>query len=69
VQSARPEIGSEDRADGPQYAESDLRAVPMKEAGPLDKKASWTRIAITFAVDWRFVMAIVILVVLVLLMK
>jgi hypothetical protein len=41
----------------------------MKEAGPMDKKASWTRIAITFAIDWRFVMAIVILVVFVLLLK
>jgi hypothetical protein len=35
----------------------------------MDKRASWTRIAITFAIDWRFVMAIVILVVFVLLMK
>jgi hypothetical protein len=32
-----PEIGSEERADGPQYAESDLRIVPMKEAGPWTK--------------------------------
>lgn len=35
----------------------------------MDKRPSWTRIAITVAIDWRFVMAIVILVVLVLLMK
>jgi len=35
----------------------------------MDKRSSWTRIAITFAIDWRFVMAIVILVVFVLLMK
>ena len=35
----------------------------------MDKKASWKRIAITFAIDWRFVMAIVILLVLVLLLK
>lgn len=41
----------------------------MKEAGPMDRKPSWTRIAITLAIDWRFVMAIVILVVFVLLMK
>jgi hypothetical protein len=35
----------------------------------MDKRSSWTRIAITFAIDWRFVMAIVILVVFVLLLK
>jgi hypothetical protein len=35
----------------------------------MDKRPSWTRIAITVAIDWRLVMAIVILVVLVLLMK
>jgi hypothetical protein len=35
----------------------------------MDKRPSWTRIAITVAIDWRFVMAIVILLVLVLLMK
>ena len=34
----------------------------MKEAKPMDKKASWTRIAITFAIDWRFVLAVVFLV-------
>jgi hypothetical protein len=33
----------------------------------MDRKPSWTRMAITFAIDWRFVMAIVILVVFVLL--
>jgi len=64
-----PEIGPEARADGPRAAINDLRAVRMKEAGPMDRKSSWTRIAITFAIDWRFVMAIVILVVFVLLMK
>ena len=35
----------------------------------MGEKSSWTRIAITFAIDWRFVLAIVILVVLVLLLK
>jgi hypothetical protein len=35
----------------------------------MDKRPSWTRIAITVAIDWRFVIAIVILLVLVLLMK
>lgn len=35
----------------------------------MDGKASWTRLAITLAIDWRFAMAIVILVVFVLLMK
>jgi hypothetical protein len=35
----------------------------------MDKRPFWTRIAITVAIDWRFVMAIVILVVLALLMK
>jgi hypothetical protein len=35
----------------------------------MDRKSSWTRIAITFAIDWRFVRAVVILLVLVLLMK
>jgi hypothetical protein len=34
----------------------------------MDRKPPWTRIAITFAIDWRFVMAIVILVVFVLLL-
>jgi hypothetical protein len=34
----------------------------------LDEKSSWMRVAITIAVDWRFVMALVILV-LALLMK
>lgn len=28
----------------------------------MDERSSWTRIAITLAVDWRFVLAIVILV-------
>jgi hypothetical protein len=28
----------------------------------LDEKSSWTRVAITIAVDWRFVLALVILV-------
>jgi hypothetical protein len=35
----------------------------------MDRRPSWTRIAITVAIDWRFVMAIVILLVLVLLLK
>jgi hypothetical protein len=35
----------------------------------MDKRPSWTRIAITVAIDWRFVIAIVILLVLVLPMK
>jgi hypothetical protein len=39
----------------------------MKEACPWTENC-WTRIAITFAIDWRFVMAIVILVVFVLLL-
>lgn len=64
-----PEIGLKAGADGPRAATNDLRAVPMNEAGPMDRKPSWTRIAITLAIDWRFVMAIVILVVFVLLMK
>jgi hypothetical protein len=28
----------------------------------LDEKSSWTRVAISIAVDWRFVLALVILV-------
>jgi hypothetical protein len=35
----------------------------------MGEKSSWTRVAITFVIDWRFVTAIVILVVLVLLLK
>jgi len=34
----------------------------------MDEKSSWVRFALTIAIDWRFVMAVVILV-LVLLMK
>jgi hypothetical protein len=34
----------------------------------MDRKPSWTRIAITFAIDWRLVLAIVLLVVFVLLL-
>ena len=34
----------------------------------MDEKSSWMRCTITFAIDWRFVMAVVILV-LALLMK
>jgi hypothetical protein len=34
----------------------------------LDEKSSWMRVAITIAIDWRFMMALVILV-LALLMK
>jgi len=49
------------------------RAVPMKEAGPWTEDRrnyeTLTRIAVTIAIDWRFVTAIAILVVLVLLMK
>ena len=35
----------------------------------MDKRPSWTRIAITIAIDWRLIVAIVIPVVFVLLMK
>jgi hypothetical protein len=63
-----PEIGPEQWADGPRAARRP--AGRTDEGGrPMDKQSSWTRIAITFAIDWRFVMTIVILVVLVLLMK
>jgi hypothetical protein len=33
----------------------------------MDEKSSWMRVAITIAVDWRFLMALVILVLLLLL--
>jgi len=55
-------IGPEHRVDGSQAADNDLRAVPMKGGRPLDGKSSLMRIAITVAIDWRLVLAIVLLV-------
>ena len=56
------EINPEDWVVGPQAASNDLRAVHAKEVRTMDKKSSWMRIAITIAIDWRFVTALVILV-------
>jgi hypothetical protein len=38
-----------------------------KEVRPLDEKSSWMRVLITVAVDWRFVVALVFLALLLLL--
>jgi hypothetical protein len=56
------EIGPEDRTDGSQAAHNGLRVVPMRGGEDVDEKSSWMRVVITIAIDWRFVLALVILV-------
>lgn len=55
-------IGPEDRIDGSQAAYNGLRVVRMKGGEDVDEKSSWMRVVITVAIDWRFVLALVILV-------
>jgi hypothetical protein len=62
VGAVAEEISLEDRAVGPQAAENDLRAVLTQGGEDMDEKSSWMRLAITIAIDWRFVLAVVLLV-------
>jgi hypothetical protein len=62
VWKRRRKIGPEDRVVGPQAAKNDLRAVLTQGGEGMDEKSSWMRFAITIAIDWRFVLAIVFLV-------
>ena len=56
------EIGPEDWAVGPQAALTTCGPCQRKGGeGELDKRSSWMRVAITIAIDWRFVTALVIL--------
>jgi hypothetical protein len=68
VGAVAEEISPEDRAVGPQAADNDLRAVLTHGGEDMDEKSSWMRLAITIAIDWRLVLAVVFLV-LALLMK
>jgi hypothetical protein len=69
------EIGPEDGADGSQAATTTCG--PFNYRGPrgqvfvrgvvtggedMDEKSSWMRVAITIAIDWRFITALVVLV-------
>jgi hypothetical protein len=63
VQSGNAKIGSEHRAkrlaNRKQRSESRSNA---REVRPMDRKLSWTRIAIAIAIDWRLLVVIVVLV-------
>lgn len=78
----RQSIGPEDRTVGPQAAERTCgpchTGVPADrsssvgwswEVRTVDEKSSWTRVAISIAIDWRFVTALVVLVLALLLAK
>jgi hypothetical protein len=60
--SGSGKISPEDRAVGPQAAENDLRAVLTQGGEDMGEKSSWMRVVITIAIDWRFIMALAILV-------
>lgn len=60
-------IGSEHWANGSQIATTTCGPFQCKEVRPVDEKSSWMRVLITVAVDWRFVMALVFLALLLLL--
>jgi hypothetical protein len=75
VELRQRKIGSEERAIGPstqttktcrpgpaQAACNDLRAVLTQGGEGMDEKSSWMRFAVTIAIDWRFVLAVVFLV-------
>jgi hypothetical protein len=62
VWKRRRKISPEDRAVGPQAADNDLRAVLTQGGEDMGEKSSWMRLAVTIAIDWRFVLAIVFLV-------
>jgi hypothetical protein len=67
VQSGHAEIGSEDRANGSQIAATTCGPFRWKEVRPVDERSSWMQVLITVAVDWRFVIALVALALLLLL--
>jgi len=56
-----PEIGPGQWTDGSQAADNDLRAVPMKGGEAVDEKSSWMRVLVTVDIEWRLVMALVVL--------
>jgi hypothetical protein len=56
------EIGPEDRTDGTQAATTACVSFLRKGGEDVDEKSSWMRVVITVAIDWRFVMALVLLV-------
>ena len=59
---AAEEIGPEDWAVGSQAARTTCGPCQRKGGEDMDEKSSWMRVAITIAIDWRFVTALVILV-------
>jgi hypothetical protein len=66
VQSGNAQIGPEDWASGSLTAATVSEPSQRKEVRPLDDKSSWMRVLITVAVDWRLVLALVALVLLLL---
>ena len=64
-----PGVGPEERTNGSQAANNDLRAVPMKGGEDVDEKSSWARVLITIAIEWRLMAALVALVLTLLLLK
>lgn len=53
----------EDRLSGPHAAVYDLRAgANAKEEANMEISPSWLRVALTIVIDWRFVMALVLLI-------
>jgi hypothetical protein len=67
VQSGNAKIGPEEWAKRFANRHNGLRAVPMQEVRSMDKRLSWTRIAIASAIDWRLLLVIVVLVLVLLL--
>jgi hypothetical protein len=60
--SGERKISPEDRAVGPQVAATTCGPCSRKGGEGMDEKSSWTRLAVTIAIDWRFVLAVVFLV-------
>ena len=59
----RRKIGPEDWVVGPQAVEATCGPCQRKGGeDEMDEKSSWMRVAITIAIDWRFVVAVVLLV-------
>ena len=68
MQSGNAKIGPEDWANGSRTALTVREPSNAREVRPMDKRLSWTRIAIAIAIDWRLLVVVVVLV-LVLLLK
>jgi hypothetical protein len=68
VGTRQRKIGPEEWTIGPQAVIATCGPFLAKEVRTMDERSSWMRVAISIAIDWRFVMALVVFV-LVLLLK